>query len=344
MKDSLIGRPGRLALLLYPRAWRRRYPDFVEILASELEERPWRTLGDVLCAAAIERLRGVGILPTGPDDRAGSGLALMYAALVPFAGLSLGMWSQLRTGLVATGSYAPPVLQTADLLLAVGTVLALASLAFAMVLVAVRARRGRATPGAVGGSRGGSFVYPALVFIGSISALTVSGWAADRSGWYSPAAAALPDKGAGHFFTLWIRGVVAAVTPAWVHPALFGRMPPEELLATFLAPIAALAAAVALLRTMMHLPVRAPGHTELVLVVGTAGTMLLSLAAAVRWVLVHPTRQGATRLFTRSDQLAPGHTGWGVVILLAALAVVALVGARRVLQGRSLSGWPRSGH
>ena len=169
---------------------------------------------------------------------------------------------------------------------------------------------------------------------GVVRRASVAGEAADRSGWYSPAALALPSRGAGHVVTLWVRAIVASITPAWIHPSLFARMPAGELAAAFIAPVAGIAAAGALLRIISALPLRAPGRLDVTLAVVTGAVMLLSVTAAVRWILTHPTPQGATAVLTRTDQLAPGHTAWGVVIVLLALAATALVGMRRVLRGR----------
>ncbi len=333
MNDLFDRRASRLALL-YPRVWRKRYPDFVEVLALELADHPWKARRNVICSAGVERLRSSGLLPTGPADRARSGLALTYAVLIPFAGLAIGMWSQLHTGLVAQGRDALPVLRAADLLLAIGTLIAVASFVIAIAVISGRVLWSKHDLGASSGSRVSQLVRPTFAFVGSVAALTLAGWAADRSGWYSPAAVALPDRGPVHLVTLWVRGVISTMTPAWIHPSLFGRMPTGELLATFLTPIATIVAGAALMRMIMRLPVSRPRRVDAALAIGTAATMLLVLASCVRWLLAHPTQQGPTPLLTRADQLAPGHTGWGVVILLGGLAFAAVVGAARVIQGR----------
>ena len=108
----------------------------------------------------------------------------------------------------------------------------------------------------------------------------------------------------------------------------------RQLAAAFIAPVAGIAAAGALLRIISALPLRAPGRLDVTLAVVTGAVMLLSVTAAVRWILTDPTPQGATAVLTRTDQLAPGHTAWGVVIVLLALAATVLVGMRRVLRGR----------
>lgn len=331
--DDAVGRAARWARC-YPRRWRRQYPDFVEVLAADLAAHPARVRRDVLVGAVVERLRAAAVLPSGPADRGRSGLGLVGAALVPFAGLVAGMWSQLHTGLSRPGPAAPPVLRTAELLLAVGAVVAVGSLALAVAaVVGSHFRRAGGAGGTGGRAPGWSGVGPALVFTAAMAVLSVAGWAAERSGWYTPAAVALPGRGVGHLLTLWMRGVVAAITPAWVHPGILERMPAGALCATCLAPVAVLVAAAALLRTVARLPLRPPGRAGLVGVVLVVGTMLVSLAACVRWLLGLPVGRGAAVLPARTGALAVGHTGWAVAALLAGLAATATVGARRVLQG-----------
>jgi hypothetical protein len=333
MKDRTVRRAARL-VWLYPRRWRQQFPDFVEVLTQEIAEHSPGVRRDVVRAAVVERLREGGIISKQPSGQARSGLALIYAALVLFAGLAMGMWSQLRTGLASQRVAAPPVLRASELLLTVGMLAVLVVLPFAIVLLATGVWRTRKDAGAVQRGPYWPFVRPALTFIGSLAVLTVAGWGADRSGWYSPAAVALPYRGPGHFATLWIRGIIAAITPAWVHPSLLARMPTGELVAALVAPLAALALARAVFRLIVRFPLRAPGRANVVLAVSAVGMMLVSVVASVRWLLNHPIREGATPVLARSDQLAPGHTGWVVVLLLAGLGTAALVGLRRVLTGQ----------
>ncbi|HTT86832.1 MAG TPA: hypothetical protein VMF60_05670 [Acidimicrobiales bacterium] len=333
MRDDTRRRAARLARL-YPRRWLRRYPDFVGVLAAELAEHPWRATGDVVRAAAGERLRTGHALATDPTDRARCGLGLVEAAVVPFAGLAIGLWSQLDTGLAGRGTQGPPALRGADLLLAVATTAAFACFATVTGLVLLPALRRRRQSGHTARRSSPWRRRPALVFAAAMTMLSVAGWAADRSGWYSPAAAALPGRGLGRLLTLWARGIVAVITPAWVHPSLFGQLPAGELVGTLLAPGAALAAALSLRHLVRGLPPAPPGRLQVLLCVGTAASMFLALAAAIRWLLTHPRAEGATPLPAGTDPLAPGHTAWAVVALLATLAVVALVGTRRLLAGR----------
>lgn len=334
MSDPALRRATRL-VRLYPRQWRRRYPDFVEVVAAELAEHPEGARRDVIRGALVERLRQAGILAFGRADRARSGLALVFAAIVPFAGLALGMWSQLHTGLSVESPVSAPLLRATDLMLAVGTLVTLAFLPVGVVLAVAHIRCRRPQTGSEEGTSLHSTVRPAMLFIGSLGALTFIGWAADDSRWYSPAALALPRHGACHLLTLWVRAIVAAITPAWIHPTLFAQMPTGELVAALAAPVMALVAGAALFRIILALPFRVPGRANVALGVGTSVMMLLSVTASLRWILDHPTRQGATPLLARTDQLAPGHTAWAAIFVLTALAFISLIGARRVLQGRS---------
>src|SRR5215469_7952628 len=191
-----------------------------------MNKHPRGVAADVTRAATIERLRTMGLLPRGASDRARSGLALMFAALVPFAALALGLWSQLHTGLASGSPDAGPVLRDSVVVLEVGTLVALVALPLGVAMTVGQARFSRRRPlssPSVSSRQG--LLGSAAVFVASLSALTAAGAGAANSGWYSPAALALPGSGLGHFVTLWIRAIVATITPAWIHPTLFARMP-----------------------------------------------------------------------------------------------------------------------
>jgi hypothetical protein len=333
MTDRSSRRAARL-VRLYPRQWRQQFPDFEEILVPELSENRRGVRRDVVRAALSERLRELGIIPKRPSDGARSGLALIYAALVPFAGLAVGMWSQLHTGLASAKAATPPVLDASSLLLTIGTLVVLVAFPFAIFLLLAEVPRMRRDKGTMAVAPYWPLVPPSLAFIGSLGALAVAGWGAERSGWYSPAAAALPHGGAAYVATLWVRGITAAITPAWIHPTLFARMPTAELVAALLAPVAAFAASAALFRLILRVPVAVSRRANIVLAAVAFGMMFVSVFACGRWLLNHPTREGATSAQARSDQLAPGHTGWVVVLVLGALTITALVGLRRLARSK----------
>jgi hypothetical protein len=318
---------------LYPGRWREQFPDFEEVLADELAERRRGVRCNVLTAASVEWLREFGVIPKTSADQVRSGLAMIYAALIPFAALAMGMWSQLHVGLDTSRATAPPELRVSDVLLAIGAVTVVVVLLIGTLSVMFGVWRNRRAVANPVGLRDRLLVRPAVVFLGSIALLTLAGWGAERSGWYSPAAAALPHRGIGSFATLWIRGIVAPVTPAWVHPTAFAQMPSGELAAVLIGPLAAVAAASALFCLLLRLPPPKPGRTTLLFAAGAGAMMSVSVAACGRWLVGHPGREGGTIAAAHADQLAPGHTGWMVVALLAALVVVAMVGLRRVLGG-----------
>ncbi len=89
MSDT--ARRAALLVQLFPRQWRRQYPDFAEVLADELADHPRGVRRDVVRAAAVEHLRVAGVLPTSPSTTASSGLGLLFGSLVPFVALSAGM-------------------------------------------------------------------------------------------------------------------------------------------------------------------------------------------------------------------------------------------------------------
>jgi hypothetical protein len=321
---------------LYPAPWRRQFPDFVEVLKVELPGRPLRVTADAVVTSTVERFRSAGVLPTGPGDRSRSGLAVVVAAMLPFAALSIGMWSQLHTGLAAQGLGAPVTLKGTVIILAVATTVGLVTATIGVAAIALRWLRSRPCQPR-GADPKSSITRPVFAFTLSLGALSLSGWLADRSGWYSPAAAGLPHHGAAQLPTLWIRGIVAMITPAWVHPTIFGQMPPGELLATLAAPIATIVATASLVGLVRRLPAAPSRRVEAGLAIGAVGTMTLAVGACARWLLIHPGRQGALPRLPSADPLAPGHTGWLVVIALAALTMVAAVGMRWVLESGSWS-------
>ena len=315
---------------LYPRQWREQFPDFEEILAAELLENPRGVARNVVRTAASERLREFGVIPKRPGDRARSGLALTYAALVPFAGLAVGMWSQLHTGLASDKEVLPPVLGASNLMLTIGALALLVGLPLAIALLLAEAARNHWDNGKKVLAHCRPLAGPSLAFVGSFGTLAVAGWGADRSGWYSPAAAALPHHGAAYLATLWVRGVTATITPAWIHPNLFARMPTGEIVAALLAPVAAFAASSSLFRLILRVPIAVPRRASLALAAAAVGMMFVSVVACGRWFVNHPTAEGTPSWQARSDQLAPGHTGWVVVAVLAALTITALVGIHRL--------------
>ena len=320
MSDRARRRAAQLSHL-YPRRWRRTYPDFVEALAEELELAPWRALGDVVRTAPVERLRNSGVVPSTPAQRSRFGLAVVFAALVPFTGLSAGMWSQLHTETLGHAAV-PGSLHPTDVLLAIGTALAFVALTVGTVLVACTVRRARRC-GAPSGL-GRRLMGPALTLLGAVSALSACGWAADRSGWYSPAAASLPAAGPGHALTLWARGVVAAITPAWVHPTQLFRLPTLDLMATLAAPVLAVVAVAALLSLYGRLAQGPSRRALMVAALFADGAMFLATAATARWLLVGPV--------AASGNLAPGRTPMAVAVILGVLACTAALGTWRVIR------------
>ncbi len=310
-RSAAEARAARLARL-YPRAWRARFPDFEAMLAAELAEGGRGATRGVLTGALGERLRSVGVIPAVPRR---TGLALVYAAVLPFTALTFGLWSQLHTGLAGRHGPASPVFGFTAVVLAVAGVGMALLVPAGLVLLVVRQVRDR--------DRRPLPVRPALILAGSLVALTLAGWAADRSGWYSPAAHALPAGGAAHVATLWVRAVVAAITPAWVHPSLFARMPAGQVAAAFIGPAGALVAAGAIFGLVSGLPGVGRGRSEFVAGTVPVLAMVTTVAGAVRWAMTHPAAP-------ESATLSASHTGGAVVAVLVLLAGTALLGLRRV--------------
>ena len=262
-------------------------------------------------------------------DGSRSAMALVYLSLTVFVGLAIGMWSQLRTGVQVATVTGRPVPAAVGISEAVLSITALVGLLLFLVVVG----RGVVALARSARSGGGRHRAPTLVLGSSLVALSAVGWAADDTSWYTPAGAALPGRGPLHVGTWWIRGLVAPITPAWVHPTLFWRMPGGELAAVLVAPVACIAAAAALLRTVRRSP-RPPGRGawDAAFAYAIVTAMAAFVVAAVRWIAAHPTREGSTSWVRRADPLAPGHTAMVVVGMLVVLTVIAFIGARRVVR------------
>lgn len=332
MRRRIDRRAARLALL-YPRRWRAQFPDFVDVLAAELAEHPRGARTDVIASAIGERLRAAGIEPNSPAGRVRSGLSLVYASFLPFVGLAAGMWSQLHTAASAGGT--PASLDVSDLLLAIVSAAVLASVAVALIVAATGAMR-RSDAASAGTPRGAKshLHFRVLALVVSIGTLSAAGYCADRSGWYSPAAAALPKGGGAQFLVLWVRGIIASITPAWVHPDLFGHMPAGAVFAAMVAPLAATTAAVALVGLVGRLPVRGPKRLHVAVAVTVTGAMLCTTCALASWIMADANGASSLSAPARAGQLSPGHTAWTVVAMLGLLALSALIGLRHVVEGR----------
>jgi len=202
---SVDRRVGRL-LRWYPPAWRARYgEEFAELLAAQIADEPRcarRTL-DVIRVGVGQRWgEALGEDPCDPGlDRSRSAMALVYLSLTVFVGLALGMWSQLRTGVQVATVTGRPVPEAVGISESVLSITALVGLLLFLAVVA------RAVVTALRGGRAGARGHggPALVLGSALGALSVMGWSADRSSWYTPAGAALPGRGPLHVGTLWIR-------------------------------------------------------------------------------------------------------------------------------------------
>jgi hypothetical protein len=320
-----VERRVRRLVCLYPRSWRQRYgEEMTAVLNEQMAESgsSLRLRADVVREAGHERLRDVGLRLGGSDpaDRVRAGTALVYSCLVVFVGLACGLVSQLRTGLTetrASGGLAPVVVRLCSELLSGLLVLALVVCCLAAArgsIGVIRAVRTTQTKGLLG---------PGLLFVGGLGTLSIVGWTADRAHWFTPAGAALPHGGGAELATLWIRGVVAPITPAWVHPLLFGHMPAGELIAVLLAPLGCLAMAFGLARLALRLPDSSTAQSSRVAMArGVVTVMAVFVIVCIRW-LAAQTRPGAGH----ADFLVPGHTAVGVLMVLGALTALAAVGA-----------------
>lgn len=92
-------RTSELLLRLYPKGWRARYGDELELLILETSggRVPWRVRLDVACAAGGERLRDAGLIgdrPSAERMRGGALLVLCAWALFVVAGMGVQKFSE----------------------------------------------------------------------------------------------------------------------------------------------------------------------------------------------------------------------------------------------------------
>lgn len=320
-----IDRRVRRLIRLYPRTWRQRYgEEMTAVLVEQMAESgsSLRLRADVVREAGQERLRDLGLRlgGSGSVDRDRVGVALVYSCLLVFVGLAWGMVSQLHTGVTETqaaGGSTPIVVRMCGDVLSGVLVVALAVGGLAAVRGVIGVIRAVPTTTARG------MLGPGLFFVGGLGTLSVVGWTADRAHWFTPAGAALPHAGVANLATLWIRGVVAPITPAWVHPSLFWHMPAGEVIAVLLAPLGCLAMAFGLVRLAFRLPSRSTApSSRVVLARGVVAVMAVFVIVCGRW-LAAPTGG----LTGHASLLVPGHTAFGVLMVLVGLTAGAAVGA-----------------
>lgn len=327
LMDQVERRVRRL-VRLYPRSWRQRYgEEMAAVLTEQMAESgsSLRLRADVVRGAGHERLREVGLRLAGSDpvDRVRAGTAMVYSCLIVFVGLACGIVSQLRTGLTetqASGGSTPVVVRVWGELLSGLLVLVLVVCCLAAARGAIGMFRAVRTTAAK------RLLGPGLLFVGGLGTLSVVGWTADQAHWFTPAGAALPHGGGAKLATLWIRGVVAPITPAWIHPSLFGHMPAGELIAVLLAPLGCLAMAVGLARLALCLPgSSATPRSRMAMSRGVVTVMAVFVIVCTRW-LAAPTASGTEH----ANLLVPGHTAVGVLMVLVALTALAAVGAHNM--------------
>jgi hypothetical protein len=101
--ESVLRSRARRLLRWYPKEWRSRYGDeFVELLVSDMEERPQsfhRSL-DVIRGGIVARSAsaGLGGYPLDADDAQHRSLVAVGGALSIFIVFALAMWAQLTIG------------------------------------------------------------------------------------------------------------------------------------------------------------------------------------------------------------------------------------------------------
>lgn len=317
---SLAARQRRrlpIAVYAYPPRWRRAHgADLAELLDSMAEDGALslRDSADVVRAGCRERLSATGRLP------------LTYAWIVLATVLSAAIWSQLsaasRTAVGSGRALPSTIWVVAATTKVIGPVLVVL-----LVLMGARLVLSGWTAVRTGAGRRAAALVAMLC--AAFGALTMTGWWAGRSGWYTPAGASLPAHGLPHLVTLWVRGAVSAITPAWIHPGLFSTMPLGEAIAAWTAVPAVIVVALVAARLVALTP---PDRRLLRLDVAVGAATVLTLstftAAAASWVVHIGTPGRATTDAWRGTVIAPGHTGIALVAALAAFSVLAWISLR----------------
>jgi hypothetical protein len=263
------------------------------------------------------------IVRTGCGERvsAAGRLPLTYTWIVVAAVLSAAIWSQLSAASrSAVGSHrALPsslsVVATTTRVIGPVVICLLALVGGRVLLSAWFATRS---------GSGGRAAALLASLVAVFSVLTVTGWWADHTGWYTPVGTSLPAHGVAHLATLWLRGAVSAITPAWIHPELFARMPSGEAVAAWTAvPMVIAGSLVAARLVALSTPTRLMARLDVV--TGSASVLTLSAftAAAAGWVVRTGTADRATTAAWRGTVLAPGHAGIALVVALAVFSALA---------------------
>ena len=249
MSDTTIAER-RAARLVhwYPSSWRDRYgEEFIELLLSDIEERPRSTVRaiNVALSGSLVRLQGAGLMGDAldPGTQARASLAMLGLALSAFLLFGVGIWAQIAIGWQwSVPDNRPTVLAMIAMSLAVATFAALGLLAatpIAWSVVRGLVRTGRS------GLRG-----PTVLFFASTTVLVVGG-RHFGNGW--PGTGGHPWSHQGL-----VPGGVAAfgwastlsVTSYWAHPSALLHFPSAEVVWMVTSPLAVAGMAVASAKTI----------------------------------------------------------------------------------------------
>ncbi len=239
--ESTRRRAARL-LRWYPRGWRSRYGvEFVELLTSEMEERPksLRRGFDVALSGVVARFAaaGLGGQPLDHHDSERHSLVAIGGALTIFVVFACAIWSQLTIGWQWSAPDTPATSWAMVVMSA--SVVALGALCIG-ASIPVLSTIGR------GFARGlaREILRPLLIAIASVGFLLV-GSHHFANGWPGTGAHAWSSQGI-------VPGGVAAfawastlsVSSYWAHPTALMDFPTAEVVWMLMSPVAVLAAIV----------------------------------------------------------------------------------------------------
>ncbi|MGH2718437.1 MAG: hypothetical protein ACRDJU_07650 [Actinomycetota bacterium] len=302
------------ALRWYPQAWRERYgEEFVELLVSDIEERPRslrRTL-DLTRSGLLARSAqaGLGGMALDPQNAARGALAALGCALAVFLVFGGAMWAQLTTG----GRWSRPAgpvlpLATATMSAALVVLAVLGLLAAAPVVWAAFQATGVA-------KRQGKVTVP-LVLSAMAGAVLIAGSRHFANQWPGTGGHGLPHLGlipSGVAAFVW--AATLSITSYWAHLHSLSSFPGGEVAWMAISPVAlvVLAAGVVAVVRRVDLPGSVVRY-ETALGHAAAAAALAFLLAASGWVAAGDVAAGSA--------LHPGTIDLvGLVIVAAALAV-----------------------
>lgn len=319
MDSSTERRAQRLARW-YPSTWRDRYgEEFVELLRSEIEERPHsagRTL-NVAMSGSFARLQVAGLAGDvlADEDQARASFSVLGVSLSVFLLFGIGIWAQLAIGWQwSAPDNQPTVWSMVAMSVSVAALACLGLLAAVPVIWSIARNALR---------RHSVLRAPALLFIASAAVLFIggrhfgNGW--PGTGGHPWAHQGLVPGGVAAFS--WASTL--SVTSYWAHPAALLHFPAAEVLWMAVSPLAVIGVTVASVKIIRRLDLSEKVIAYEAQIVRVACVAMLGLfAGGLGWLA--DGGPGPRNLFHAG---AIDYVGLGA---MATSLVIAIVAAERV--------------